>query len=254
MFKISLIAGFLGLGLLLWSLDFATSQTGFCTSCHVMKEFALSRQDSAHLQKADAGIRCVTCHLPRDPVRRIEEKVRSGIKDFKVNTTQGPISIEHFDNHHEHRKEFVYEESCIACHEQGLQSDHLLDGIADLHRHALSPQQGQMSCLDCHQGMEHGREQFFNLEKVVDTLSHKEGLDKETNDQMHTLIMKTCFACHFSQGQGYGNLDAFGYRPQPADYFILKVGIHTYNMPPSPFLQDYARKKMAILEQLIEGK
>lgn len=237
----------------MWSVDWGTSQTGFCSSCHIMKEFAMLRQNSAHSKKSNQDISCTSCHLPGSNFQRIPKKIQSGIKDITVQISQRPLLIEHFDQHYKQRKDFVYDDNCIKCHEHGLQSENLLSGVDQLHTHVLYSHNSLMSCLDCHQGMEHGRKPFFNWDKTKAFLSEQAVENELAQKYTRDIVLKTCFACHSKRGEGIGNFNAFDYHQRPSDYYALKVGINIHKMPPTPFLRNYAVEKMDKLEELVEG-
>ncbi len=241
-------------GIIFWvaGLDNITAKTGFCISCHSMKEFHFLSTQSPHVKNRERLINCTECHVTTDVTKKYTYKLKSGIKDTYKTLFSGPINLQHFNGKSEIRHEFVFNDACLKCHIAGIQRNGLKKEIVDIHKYIMEDINTKMNCVDCHGGMEHGREPVFNWKKTKEFIYTNTSEYEKEKQILENTIHRSCIACHLKGGVTYGKLEAFGLITQPADYLALKVGIKFYDMPPSSSLKEIAHDNLNKLEHLIE--
>lgn len=151
-----------------------TSGNEYCMSCHVHETADQDWKRSVHYE-TPSGTRtaCIECHLPpkNKELKYLWEKGRTGIKDLWSYWTKDTADINwNAKSRLEYARGIVYEESCIACHENNFpitltqegEEAHLYykmkkeEGVSDLH------------CINCHlnaghfiEGYTHGSNSTF---------------------------------------------------------------------------------------------
>ncbi|NDV18455.1 cytochrome C [Pseudodesulfovibrio sp. JC047] len=137
-----------------------TSTTGFCVSCHEMKQHKAELQFSSHVVDKDKKpIECRQCHMPaKFGPRYVALKAYLGVKDVVVHTFGDPEDFYRRELQMSARR-FVPDDSCRACHEdlkknvkgEALSREGLLAHDAYL---GINGQTGK-GCADCHQNVAH---------------------------------------------------------------------------------------------------
>ncbi|WP_366924479.1 NapC/NirT family cytochrome c [Metallumcola ferriviriculae] len=126
----------------------ATSSTDFCKSCHEVKPFVESWEQSPHQE-----VHCFGCHEYQRPGGFIESKARGLSYLVAYYTQKDPIPV----------KGIFYESKCISCH---------LGSNKDFPEAPLLPKEPvdhgdlitrQRPCTECHQNT--GHEHYFGLEE-----------------------------------------------------------------------------------------
>ncbi len=232
--------------------DEITFMSTFCTSCHSMKPFHLSRKDSIHLLKKDHQIQCADCHVPEHIPARYFFKIKTGIKDVYKAMTIKDISPDYFDSKINKRSEFVFNGACLKCHVAGLENSKLPRGVIDIHEHIASGSAVNMNCVDCHGGMEHNRGKVFRWDQVKKFIHADRKEFEAENRKLEIIITKACIGCHLKDGAGLGGFDYFDFSCQPYNYLPLKIGIQFHGMPPTRTLRKYAISAMDELEAMVE--
>ncbi len=130
----------------------ATSDVGFCNSCHVMEPMVKSYYDSVHGGKNPYGFQaeCVDCHLAHDnALAEITTKTKLGVRDLWTTWTQDEFALD-WQAMREDHNEYVFDSGCMQCHrdltliEQGRgEHEKYLSGLID------------SQCVDCHEGVGH---------------------------------------------------------------------------------------------------
>lgn len=171
---------------LLSGFSFATQSAKFCETCHVMKPQSVTWQVSPHKRVA-----CVTCH------------VQSGLKSTAVHEGEIlrriylavtdryllPIQL----------KNPVPNEVCLQCHTFARTVTPRNDILVPHEKHV---QEGVL-CVDCHQGIAHGRIAQHQLTIDGDFDKWTPALGKEQMISNNLRIgMKECIQCHEKRGQG----------------------------------------------------
>lgn len=151
-----------------------TNTDTFCASCHIMKPFRSSWQESVHGGSNPQGFtaQCVDCHLPHGNfVEYLTTKAITGtgdvIQNFYVDGAEFPW-IEHAN---EHRTEFTFDSACRKCH-ANLTPKEISSGGRMAHRDYLAKRTDN-NCTSCHPHVghrlmkEHMDNFFHNPDKTV---------------------------------------------------------------------------------------
>ena len=130
-----------------------TSTNEYCQSCHVHLHADETWPQSTHYN-TESGVTtaCVECHLPpKGTFRHLTEKAKAGLRD---------LYSFHFKDHEsfnwelksqlEHAVGFVFNESCVDCHQnlfpKGLSTD---GGTAHLY-YEQNAEKLNLQCINCH--------------------------------------------------------------------------------------------------------
>ncbi|MBF0101440.1 MAG: NapC/NirT family cytochrome c [Desulfobacterales bacterium] len=146
-FRILLVGMIIGMCIIA-SLGFGmkiSDQRQFCSSCHIMKEAALTHKMSLH-----ATISCNDCHAPHNLVNKIPFKVHAGTKDIYLNIfgkLEEPI-------HAGVNTKQVVNTNCKNCHTMTNSTVNSID---------VKP-----FCTDCHRNVQHMRMKPISIRKVAD--------------------------------------------------------------------------------------
>jgi formylglycine-generating enzyme required for sulfatase activity len=132
-----------------------TSSDKYCVSCHIHPLADQSWKLSTHYNNHSGNIvHCVDCHLPPEGPGYLPAKAKHGFKDiygyfFKDSARinwQGKKMLEN-------AKGFVYEKSCIKCHQNLFPVKLSLDG-GNAHLF-YTTSQDPLSCINCHLNVGH---------------------------------------------------------------------------------------------------
>lgn len=160
-----LIVGFVG-GIVFWggfhrALDMTSSEE-FCISCHEMRDHSYADlQDTIHfVNRTGTRAICTDCHVPKEFIRKIGAKIIA-TKDLFFHITGKIDTPEKYEAHRLEMALSVWNEmkandsrECRNCH-QNVWTDTSAEfgGAARHHKQALKA--GNMTCIDCHQGIAH---------------------------------------------------------------------------------------------------
>jgi formylglycine-generating enzyme required for sulfatase activity/nitrate/TMAO reductase-like tetraheme cytochrome c subunit len=132
-----------------------TSSDKYCVSCHIHPEADQSWKLSAHYNNRTGHIvHCVECHLPPEGHGYIPAKVKHGLKDAygfyfkdsaKINWQEKKLL--------ENAKGFVYESSCLKCHQNLFPVKLSVDG-SNAHLFYTTSKE-PLSCINCHLNVGH---------------------------------------------------------------------------------------------------
>ncbi|WP_320172905.1 NapC/NirT family cytochrome c [Maridesulfovibrio sp.] len=133
----------------------ATNKDTFCVSCHAMKPFRSAWKNSKHGMRNAKGLaaQCTDCHLPHDGlINYVTTKAYTGARDIINNLIIDPYEYD-WVRRAEARREFTYDSSCRACHQnltpQGMRTAGIL-----AHREYLLGDLDKR-CVDCHKHVGH---------------------------------------------------------------------------------------------------
>jgi sulfatase modifying factor 1 len=158
-----------------------TSSDKYCVSCHIHPMADQSWKLSSHYNNRTGDIvHCVNCHLPPEGNGYLIAKAKHGFKDVygyffkdsaKINW-QGKKLLEN-------AKGFVYEKSCIECHQNLFPVKLSLDG-GNAHLFYTTSNE-PLSCINCHLNVGHfdknalhAHNTNFGVAVTVDQAMYKE--------------------------------------------------------------------------------
>jgi len=152
-----------------------TSAVNFCSSCHSMKPMANAYLNSVHGGFGKTGFvaRCTDCHLPHEStLGYLVQKVRTGIHDVVTEITVDTFNID-WKEKREERRHFLYDSSCLHCHENLLHATKPNKKAYLAHKAYFSGKlqvevehkRVQAMCVDCHKYVGH-----YELDKELDKI------------------------------------------------------------------------------------
>ncbi len=172
-----------------WAVELS-SEEEFCISCHEMRE-----QPYQDLQKTihfvnRTGIRatCADCHVPREWIYKIPRKIIA-TKDVFFHLIGKLNTPEKYEEHRLSMALWVWSSmkstdsrECRNCHEAVWMDLSEQFGGAARH-HDIALKNGEMTCIDCHQGISH----VLPAEFVRPTV---EELEADSNEWLNALRRK----------------------------------------------------------------
>jgi formylglycine-generating enzyme len=178
-----------------------TSTNKYCVSCHVHPMADASWKKSVHYEtQSGYRVACVECHLPPKGKGYLWAKGTTGLRDLWSRWTRDSTSFNWEDlGRLQSARHFVYESSCIKCHEN-LFPAKLTRAGADAHLYYTQTKKSdELHCINCHlnaghfiEGYTHGsnttfgsvssavREVFKNATKVIEFKDYTEHIPKSS--------------------------------------------------------------------------
>jgi formylglycine-generating enzyme len=132
-----------------------TSSDRYCVSCHIHPEADQSWKLSAHFNNRTGHIvHCSECHLPPEGHGYLFAKAKHGFKDVYGFYFKDSASIDwKAKKQLEPAKDFVYEQSCLKCHQNLFPvSLSVKGGNAHLF---YSTNKDNLTCINCHLNVGH---------------------------------------------------------------------------------------------------
>lgn len=132
---------------------YKTSTNESCEACHIHPESTKSWEKSVHHNsKSGVVTNCVDCHLPpKGTLKYYVEKVKTGGKDVWSYITKDSTDINwSAKNELEHAQKFVYNESCIKCHENIFTATLSDDGLTSHLYYESNAEKENIQCISCH--------------------------------------------------------------------------------------------------------
>ena len=178
-----IIAGFI-IGIILMKSGKAilsyTSSDNYCVSCHIHPMADQSWKLSAHYNNRTGNIvHCVECHLPPEGHGYLFAKAKHGLKDAygyfvkdsaKINWQEKKLL--------EFAKGFVYEKSCLKCHENLFPVKLSVDGG---NAHLLyTTSKDPLTCINCHLNVGHYDKNALHAHNTSFGITVTENLDNYT--------------------------------------------------------------------------
>jgi formylglycine-generating enzyme required for sulfatase activity len=147
-----------------------TSTNEYCMSCHIHPMADASWKKSVHYD-TESGYRvgCVECHLPPKGHGYLWEKGKTGLRDLWSYWTKDSASFNWEDRRRlEVARTYVYESTCIKCHENLFPSKLTKEG-EDAHLYYTQQKKTpDLHCINCHlnsghyiEGYTHGSNTTF---------------------------------------------------------------------------------------------
>ena len=148
----------------------STSTNDYCVSCHIHPMADASWKKSVHYDtRSGYRIACVDCHLPPKGEGYLWAKGTTGLRDLWSKWTKDSASFNWTDRRRlETARLYVYESSCIKCHEN-LFPAKLTKAGEDAHLYYTQTKKTkELHCINCHlnaghfiEGYTHGSNSTF---------------------------------------------------------------------------------------------
>ncbi len=148
----------------------STSSNEYCMSCHIHPMADASWKKSVHYDtRSGYRIACVECHLPPKGHGYLLAKGRTGLRDLWSFRTKNSASFNWEDRKRlENARGYVYESSCIKCHENLFPGKLSKEG-EDAHLYYTQQKKSpDLHCINCHlnaghfiEGYTHGSNKTF---------------------------------------------------------------------------------------------
>lgn len=132
-----------------------TSSDKYCMSCHIHPNSDTRWKLSTHYKNPSGTVtHCVECHLPPKGHGHIFAKAKHGAKDIYGYLFKDSAEINwEAKNLSENAKHFVYEQSCLVCHENLFPVTLSVEG-GNAHLFYTTSSE-PMSCISCHLNVGH---------------------------------------------------------------------------------------------------
>lgn len=155
----------------------STSTNAYCVSCHIHPMADAAWKKSVHYDtRSGYRIACVDCHLPPQGKGYLWAKGTTGLRDLWNKWTKDSASFNWEDRKRlEVARHYVYESSCIKCHEN-LFPAKLSKAGEDAHLYYTQTKKSdELHCINCHlnaghliEGYTHGSNSTFgNVSSVA---------------------------------------------------------------------------------------
>jgi sulfatase modifying factor 1 len=129
-----------------------TSTNNYCVSCHIHPAADMAWKKSVHYDtRSGYRIACVDCHLPPKGQGYLWAKGTTGLRDLWSKWTKDSASFNWEDRRRlEVARGYVYESSCIKCHEN-LFPAKLTKAGEDAHLYYTQTKKtDELHCINCH--------------------------------------------------------------------------------------------------------
>jgi formylglycine-generating enzyme required for sulfatase activity/nitrate/TMAO reductase-like tetraheme cytochrome c subunit len=178
-----------------------TSTNNYCVSCHIHPMADASWKKSVHYEtRSGYRIACVDCHLPPKGKGYLWAKGKTGLRDLWNKWTKDSASFNWQDRRRlEVARGYVYESSCIKCHENLFPLKLTKAGENAHLYYTQTKKTDQLNCINCHlnaghfiEGYTHGsnttfgsvssaaREVFKEAAKVAEFRNYTEQIPKSS--------------------------------------------------------------------------
>ncbi|MGQ8336926.1 SUMF1/EgtB/PvdO family nonheme iron enzyme [Sunxiuqinia sp. A32] len=153
-----------------------TSTNDYCVSCHIHPMADASWKKSVHYQTPSGfHVSCVDCHLPPKGEGYLWAKGTTGIRDLWSMWTKDSASFDWEDRGRlEVAHGYVYESSCIKCHENLFPSELTKDGENAHLYYTQNDDAKDLHCINCHlnaghyiEGYTHGSNKTFGSKSAA---------------------------------------------------------------------------------------
>jgi formylglycine-generating enzyme required for sulfatase activity/nitrate/TMAO reductase-like tetraheme cytochrome c subunit len=147
-----------------------TSTTEYCVSCHIHPMADASWKKSVHFDtRSGYRVTCVDCHLPPKGDNYLWAKATTGLRDLWSMWTKDSASFDWADRRRlEVARHYVYESSCIKCHENLFPAKLTKDGENAHLYYTQTKKTDELHCINCHlnaghfiEGYTHGSNATF---------------------------------------------------------------------------------------------
>jgi formylglycine-generating enzyme len=130
----------------------STSTNSYCISCHIHPAADASWKKSVHYDtRSGYRIGCVDCHLPPQGQGYLWAKAKTGLRDLWSKWTKDSASFNWEDRGRlELARGYVYNSSCIKCHENLFPAKLTKDGENAHLYYSQSKKKDELHCINCH--------------------------------------------------------------------------------------------------------
>lgn len=152
--------GILFCALLLFSLNTVSEYTStdkYCVSCHTHPVQDQNWRLSEHYNNKSGFVtHCVDCHLPPKGHGYLPAKAFHGMKDIYGKLFKDSASFDWETRKSlENAKKYVYEESCIKCHQNLFPATLSVNGSNAHLQYVNAPKDQKSNCINCHLNVGH---------------------------------------------------------------------------------------------------
>ena len=153
-----------------------TSTNDYCISCHIHPMADASWKKSVHYDtRSGYRIACVDCHLPPKGEGYLWAKGTTGLRDLWSKWTKDSSSFKWEDRRRlEVARGYVYERSCIKCHENLFPAKLTKEGENAHLYYTQTKKTPDLNCINCHlnaghkiQGYTHGSNTTFGSSSAI---------------------------------------------------------------------------------------
>ncbi|ODA41996.1 NapC/NirT family cytochrome c [Desulfosporosinus sp. BG] len=171
-----------GLAALFWGTFQKTSETSYCSSCHLMKPEFYTLQASSHSQ-----LECVACHVEPGILTKVKYKLITVEELFATLTGNYGIAITSTTP--------IPDATCTQCHDMNTRK---VTPSGDLIIPHSSHTQAGVSCTECHTGVAHGNIAEKRATFVTDYGKWDESTGKNFMSDVSSIRpnMDVCINCH----------------------------------------------------------
>ncbi len=147
-----------------------TSTNDYCTSCHIHPQADMSWKKSVHYDtRSGSRTGCAECHLPPKDHGYLWAKTKTGLRDLWSYWTKDSASFDWKDRQRrETARGYVYESSCIKCHENLFPAKLSKEGEEAHLYYQQTIKKEDINCINCHlnaghyiEGYTHGSNKTF---------------------------------------------------------------------------------------------
>ena len=134
-----------------------TSSDKYCVSCHIHPVQDQNWRLSEHYNnKAGFVTHCIDCHLPPKGHGYLPAKAKHGIKDVYGKLFKDSASFDWETRKTlENAKGYVYEQSCIKCHQNLFPATLSVNGSNAHLQYVNAPEGTKPNCINCHLNVGH---------------------------------------------------------------------------------------------------
>jgi formylglycine-generating enzyme required for sulfatase activity len=147
-----------------------TSTNEYCISCHIHPMADAAWKKSVHYEtRSGYRVSCVECHLPPQGHGYLWAKGKTGLRDLWNKWTRDSASFDWQDKQRlEVARGYVYESSCIKCHENLFPAKLTKAGENAHLYYTQTKKTAELNCINCHlnaghfiEGYTHGSNSTF---------------------------------------------------------------------------------------------
>ena len=134
-----------------------TSTDKYCVSCHIHPVQDQNWRLSEHYNNKSGFVtHCVECHLPPKGHGYLPAKAKHGLKDLYGKFFKDSASFDwEAKKSLENAKKYVYEQSCIRCHQNLFPVTLSVNGSNAHLQYVNSPDGQKQNCINCHLNVGH---------------------------------------------------------------------------------------------------
>ncbi|TGE34444.1 NapC/NirT family cytochrome c [Desulfosporosinus sp. Sb-LF] len=181
-FLLTILLILVGVVALFWGTFQKTSQTSYCSSCHMMKPEFYTLKASSHSQ-----LECVACHVEPGILTKVKYKLVTVEELFASLTGNYGIAITSTTP--------IPDATCTQCHDMNTRK---VTPSGDLIIPHSKHTQAGVSCTECHTGIAHGNIAEKRATFITDYGKWDESTGKSFMSDLNSIRpnMDVCLNCH----------------------------------------------------------